>query len=257
MGSWKEYLGNQMDFFKLVEISTKHLELTTPATPEKLWTIGHYLDLNENKHLIDFGCGYGRTLAFWAKDFGISGVGVEIHSFLCKRAAERMETEQVSEKVEIVCTNSLDYKFKPQTFDVAICLGASFVWGGFRRAIQRMSDALKDEGKIVIGEPYFTKERVPQDLVKFEGDLHTEHQILEISREEKFNVEFVVRANRDDWDRFVSSNWYGLIRWIDENPTHPERHYVIDYLNRKQDTYFRYQKEYEGWAIYILKQFKQ
>lgn len=244
-----------MDFFELVEISTKHLELTNPTAPEKLWTIGHYLELNEDIRLIDFGCGYGRALAWWAKDFGISGIGVEIHSFLCQRAIERMIADGITEKVEIVCANPLDYNFVPYTFNIATCMNASFVWGGYRRAIQRMAKALIDGGKIVVGEPYYTQEKVPQNLVKFEGDLHTEYQIVQISREEGFNVEFVVRASRDDWDRYASSNWYGLLRWIDENPKHPERQYVIDYLHKKQNTYFGYQREYEGWAIYILKHF--
>jgi len=48
-----------MDFFELVDILTRHLELTSPAVPEKLWTIGQYLNLNAEKRIIDFGCGWG------------------------------------------------------------------------------------------------------------------------------------------------------------------------------------------------------
>jgi SAM-dependent methyltransferase len=242
-----------MDFFELVEISTRHLELTTPAAQEKLWSIGHYLGLSAETRVIDFGCGYGRTLALWAKDFGISGIGVDLHAFLCQRARERMSQAGLAEKIEIVCANALEYNFEPGGFDVVVCLGATFIWGGYHQALRRLKSALRESGKIVVGEPYFTQEKSPVELVKFEGDLHTEYQLLQISREAGLEVEFVVRASRDDWDRYVSASWYGLLRWISENPTHPERQYVIDYLHKRQDMYTRYQSEYEGWAIFVLK----
>jgi len=241
-----------MDYFELVEISTQHLELTSPAAPEKLWTIGHYLGLNSEKRVIDFGCGYGQALTLWAEDFGISGVGVDIHQFLCKRATERVAARALTELVEIVCSNAADYEFEAHSFDIASCLGASFIWGGYRQAIRKMKIALCSGGKIVVGEPYYTHGKIPSKLIKYEGDLHTEFELMQITREEGFEIEFVVRASGDDWDRYVSSSWYGLLRWIDENPDHIERQYVIDYLHKSQDMYLKYQRKYEGWALYIL-----
>ena len=245
-----------MDFFELTQISTQHLELTSPAAPEKLWAIGQYLGLDATKKLIDFGCGYGRALELWAKNFGISGIGIDIHSFLCKQAEARIAKSALTGQVEIVCANAADYQFEPLAFDVAVCLGASFIWGGFRKAVKEMQKTLKDGGKILVGEPYYVEEKIPSELRKFEGDLHTEFELLQISREEGFDVEFVVRASRDDWDRYVSANWYGLLRWIDENPAHPDHGYVIGHLHKIQDMYFKYQKKYEGWAIYILNRIK-
>jgi SAM-dependent methyltransferase len=242
-----------MDFFELVEISTRHLELTTPATQEKLSSIGRYLELNAERRIIDFGCGYGTVLALWATDFDISGIGVDHNAYLCQRAQERIDQSGLADKIEIVCANALEYSFELGGFDVAVCLGATFIWGGFHQALRRLKSALRESGKIVVGEPYFTQEKVPGELVKFEGDLHTEYQLIQITREVGLDVEFVVRASRDDWDRYVSESWVGLLRWIAENPNHPERQYVIDYLHKNQDMYTRYQREYEGWAIYVLK----
>ena len=81
---------------------------------------------------------------------------------------------------------------------------------------------------------------------------HTEYELLQITREEGFDLEYVVRASHDDWDRYETGNWYGLIRWIEENPDHPERQDVIDHLHKAQDEYLRYGREYLGWAMYIL-----
>lgn len=242
-----------MDYFELVEISTRSLELTSPASSDKLSLIGQYLDLNKDKLVIDFGCGYGRALELWGKDFNISGIGIDIHDFMCQKTKNRIARSGLSSQIEVVCSSALEYPFRKNSYDVASCLGASFIWGGYRKAIEIMKESLKPGGKLVVGEPYYKEESVPQELINFEGDLYTEYQIIQIAREEGFDVEFVVRANQDDWDRYESSKWYGLLRWIDKNPVHPERKYVREYLNKKQDIYFRYQRKLEGWAIYILK----
>jgi len=243
-----------MDYFELVKMSTQNLEVTSPAAPDKLRTIGQNLKLNPDMRVIDFGCGYGRSLALWSEDFGVSGLGVEIHPYLCKKAAGRMDQSGLSHQIKIVCCNPLDYQPEEKAYDIAICLGASFIWGGYQHAIQQMKKSLTSKGKIVIGEPYYKKEDVPEELVKFEGDLNNEFELMGFTREEGFDVEFVLHASRDDWDRYVSAGWYGLLQWIDSNPDHPERKYVIDYLHKKQEMYFRYQREYEGWVMYILNQ---
>ena len=59
-------------------------------------------------------------------------------------------------------------------------------------------------------------------------------------------------SRRDDWDRYEAGNWHGLVRWLEENPAHPERGTVIEHLHRVQDEYLAYGREYMGWAMYVL-----
>ena len=93
---------------------------------------------------------------------------------------------------------------------------------------------------------------MPPDYAAGEVPIHTETQLLEITREEGFDFEYVVRASPDDWARYEADNWYGLIRWIEENPDHPERQEVIEHLRKIQDEYLGYGREYYGWAMYVL-----
>jgi len=75
---------------------------------------------------------------------------------------------------------------------------------------------------------------------------------LQIAREEGFDFEYVVRASHDDWDHYEADNWRGLVRWIEDNPNHPEKSEVIEHLRKSQNEYTRYGREYFGWAIYVL-----
>ncbi|UCD08762.1 MAG: methyltransferase domain-containing protein, partial [Dehalococcoidales bacterium] len=67
-----------MEFFELMDISHKYLEILNPSSHEKILAVGDVLNLNANSRVIDFGCGKGELLTLWAEKFGISGTGVDI-----------------------------------------------------------------------------------------------------------------------------------------------------------------------------------
>jgi hypothetical protein len=115
-----------------------------------------------------------------------------------------------------------------------------------------MKDAILPSGKLVVGEAYWLTDNVPDAYRAQEKDVKTEVDLLQIARQEGFDLEYVVRASHDDWDRYESDNWSGLLRWIEENPDHAERQQVIDHLHQSQDEYTRYARQYFGWAIYVL-----
>jgi SAM-dependent methyltransferase len=241
-----------MNFFDLVNISERYMELVNPSTDEKILAVGRILKLNSNSRIVDFGCGYGEMLARWAAEFGISGTGVEIRDHACRRAIQKMIDRDLTDRIEIVCGDAAGYAFRLHAYTVATCIGASFIWGGFRNTIIGMKHAVEDGGRLVIGEPYWLRDKVPSEYKTSEPTVHFEKELLEIVHEEGFDIEYVVRANHDDWDRYEAGNWYALVRWIEENPDHPERQEVIDHLHADQELYFKYTREYLGWAIYVL-----
>jgi protein-L-isoaspartate O-methyltransferase len=241
-----------MEFFDLVNISERYLELINPTTSEKVVKIGKVLGLKEGSRVIEFGSGYGEILALWGDAFGIEGVGIDIREHCCNRARKKMEERGFGNRIEIVCGKGAEYKFEESSFDAAACIGASFVFGDYRSTIQAMKKAIHENGKLAIGEPYWLTELVPPDYAKQEVGIHTEYELLRITREEGFDIEYVVRASNDDWDRYESDNWYGLMRWIEGNRGHPEFQEVVDHFHKYQDEYFRYGREYLGWAMYVL-----
>ena len=241
-----------MNFFDLKNIAERYMELLNPTSPEKIIKVGQVVGLKPGSKVIDFGCGFGEVLELWAKEFGISGVGIDIRPYAWERAWNKMVGHGLSERIEIICGDAAEYEFPHQTYDVAACIGATFIWNGFGEAIRAMKDAILPSGKLVIGEAYWLTDNVPEDYRTQEKDIKKEYELLQAARQEGFDFEYVVRASHDDWDRYESDNWYGLLRWIEENPDHPERQEVIDHLHQSQDEYIRYAREYFGWAIYIL-----
>ena len=241
-----------MEFFDLVNISERYMELASPTTPDKIVQFGKHLMLHAGSRVIDFACGYAEALVLWAEHLGITGIGVEVREHACERARRKITEKGLGDRIEIVCARAADYSFNEQAFDAATCVGASFICGGYRPTIRAMRRAIRREGRLGIGEPYWLKDSVPPQVAAREASIHREIELLHIARQEGFDFEYAVRSSHDDWDRYEAGNWQGLVRWLEENPDHPERDEVIAHLHKLQDEYLNYGREYLGWAMYVL-----
>lgn len=241
-----------MDFFEYVDRAERNIEIVNPSSLDKIIKLGEVLDLNASSRIIDFGCGYAEMLIQWATKFGISGVGIDIRDQACKRAKEKIAEKGLNKRIEIVCGKGADYRFKEHEFDVASCIGSTFIWEGFRSAIKAMKPAIKPGGSLVIGEVYWQQSDIPKELVERMPSVTTESEMLKIARQEGFDFEFIIRASDDDWDNYETSNWVGARKWINENPEHPQRQDMIDMLRREQDSYIDFTRKYIGWAMYVL-----
>jgi SAM-dependent methyltransferase len=241
-----------MEILDLADIAGRYMELEDPTTPEKIVAFGNHLRLSTGSKVIDFGCGYAEALVLWAEQFGIVGIGVDVREQACERAREKVARRGLTERLEIVCGNGSDYTFQERHFDAATCLGASFIWGGFKQAIRAMRRAIRRGGRLGIGEEYWQRESVPPNYAKQAGPVCSEYELLQIARGEGFDVEYVIRASEDDWAKYESDRWYGLIRWLEENADHPDRAQVVDRLHKMQNEYLLYGREYLGWAMYVL-----
>jgi SAM-dependent methyltransferase len=243
-----------MKFLDLKDISERDMELINPTSPAKILAAGRAAGLKPSSRVIEFGCGYGEVLALWAAQFGISGQGIEVRSKACERARQKMIVRALADRIEIVCGDGATTPVEAGAYDVAACIGASFIWDGFRPALQHMKPALRAGGRIVIGELYWRTAQVPPEFSRGEPTVPTEFELLQIIWGEGLDLEFVVRSSQDDWDRYEAADWQGLVRWLEENPGHRDRGEVIEHLRQSQDEYLRYGREYFGWAIYVLGQ---
>ena len=91
-----------MDFFDLMSISHRYMEILNPSTPEKIIKLGKLLKLKKGYRVIDFGCGCAGPLTLWAEEFGITGIGIDISEDFCDRARQTLDSKGLSDRIEIV-----------------------------------------------------------------------------------------------------------------------------------------------------------
>ncbi len=242
-----------MEFFELKDIAEQFMELLNPTTPEKLIKAGQIAGLKAGDRVIDFGCGFAEPLVLWAERFGITGVGLDIRPYACRRAEQKIADKGLAKRLSIVCGDASAYQFTPRSFDFATCIGATFIWGSFGDAIRAMREAVLPGRKLIIGEAHWLVDNVPDEFRAAQTEITTEVELLRMARQEGYDFEYVIHSNHDEWDRYEADNWVGLLHWIEANPQHPERQQVIDCLRNSQDEYTRYGRMYFGWALYVLK----
>ena len=242
-----------MKFLDLKDISERGMELINPTSTEKVLKIGEVATGGRPCRVIDFGSGTGEVLALWAEHFDISGVGIDVRPKACERARLKLAQRGLSDRIEIACMDGANYPFEPHTFDVAACIGATFIWGGFQPALQRLREAITPTGRLAVGEAYWRVSNVPPDFSRKQTSIWAEYELFHMAWAEGLEVEYVIRASQDDWDRYEAGNWRGLLAWIAENPDHPEKAQVLQHLHESQDEYARLAREYFGWAMYVLK----
>jgi len=241
-----------MEFFDIMGISHRYMEILDPSTPEKVIKLGKLLKLKEGKRIIDFGCGCAEPLSLWAEEFGVTGVGIDISRDFCDRARQKLAFKGLSDRIEIVCCNGADYKFEEDVFDAATCIGSTFIFGGYQQTLQALKRAVRQDGRLGIGETYWLSNLIHPEYAQRQTTTHTEMQLAQFTRDEGFELEYIIRASRDDWDRYISDNWYGLIRWLEENPTHADYEQVFNHFRADQDEYLQFLRESMGWAMYCL-----
>ncbi|MFA5078040.1 MAG: class I SAM-dependent methyltransferase [Dehalococcoidia bacterium] len=241
-----------MEFLDIMGIAHRYMEILNPSSPEKIIKLGKLLKLEKGKRLIDFGCGCAEPLVLWAEEFGVTGIGIDISREFCDRARKKLAARGLSDRIEIVCSNGADYKFEKGAFDAATCIGATFIFGSYQKTIQAIKGAIHPNGRLGIGETHWLSDRVHPEYAQKQTATYTEPELTQFTRDEGFELEYIIRAGRDDWDRYISDNWYALIRWLEENPTHTDYEQVFKHFRSDQDEYLQFQRQYMGWAMYCL-----
>ncbi len=243
-----------MDRFRAVELRSPYMKtwFLSPTSPEKIIEIGRLLDLSSDSTVIDFGCAYGEVLRLLALNFGVRGVGIDVHEFLCKEGIRINKEKGVDHLITMVSGDASKYEVPDEKFDVAICLSASFAFGGFRGTISRLKDYIKPLGSIVVAEPYYLDTDIPSELIEYEGNLSTEYELLQMIYQENLELVYIFHSSEDDWDRYVSSGWHAFYQWVRHNPEDPEAIEAIKGSHRSQEIYVKYRRKYERHVMFVM-----
>lgn len=241
-----------MEWYEFFDIAERDLELLNPTSPDKVIEVGRMLGLAPGVRVVEFGSGYGEVLALWAEEYGITGVGVEVRAKAHERALRKIEQRGLADRITLHLGDGAAFAVEEHSFDVACCIGATFIWGDFAQALPPLRRAAKPTGRIAVGEPYWRTSQIPPAYAQHHATLLTETQILEACRAEQLELGGIVRGTEQDWDQYESANWHGVLAWLGENPDHPARDEMLAWLHQSQSERLGSAREFLGWAVYVL-----
>jgi SAM-dependent methyltransferase len=237
------------------EIAEANHRILDPLVEAHLHLIGEVAGVVEGTRVLDLACGKGELLCRWAGWFGSTGVGVDLSQVFLAAARERASELGVADAVTFVQGDAGVYEAEPAAFDVASCIGATWIGGGIAGTIELLRPALRPGGRLLVGEPYWI-EPPPAEAVEAFGFGPGEDfvsLVRTLDRLEASGLELVemVLANPDTWDRYEASQWRTVAAWLEANPDDPDHAAMREFLDRGRRTYLEWGRRYLGWGVFV------
>lgn len=245
-----------MDIPRIFTVSESEHRIHNPFTEEKYATLGRVLRMQPGTRILDLGSGSGEMLCTWARDYGITGTGIDMSPLFTAKAKRRAAELGVSERVHFIHNDAAGY-VSDEKCDVAACVGATWIAGGVAGTLALLAESLAPGGIMLIGEPYWrqlpqTEETAQACGVSSVADFLPLSDLVASFDEQGYDLVEMVLADQEGWDRYEAAKWMTLRRWLKENPDDGFAQEVRTELTIAPKRHVTYTREYLGWGVFAL-----
>lgn len=245
-----------LDIPRIFTISESEHRIHNPFTEEKYATLGRVLRMKPGTRILDLGSGSGEMLCTWARDHAITGVGIDMSQLFSEQARLRAEELGVTNRVHFIHNDAAGYVAEEKC-DIAACVGATWIAGGFAGTVELLAQSLKPGGIMLIGEPYWRQLPATDEIAQACGvssstDFLTLPGLVSAFDELGYDVVEMVLADQEGWDRYEAAKWLTMRRWLEVNPDDDFVAEVRAELNISPKRHVTYAREYFGWGVFAL-----
>ena len=245
-----------MDIWKYFGITHRDHIVCNPTSAAKLDELVKLLPLKARTRVLDVACGKAELLLKILHQYDATGVGVDISPYEVEEANRRAVTHNLEDQVEIVQGDGAEYDADPGSFDMAMCIGATWVWDGYLGTIEALKKIVVPGGLIAIGEPFKLKEPDSAYVAAnpdFLQTLRTHAENVMVAQEAGLTLLYALVSNQDDWDRYEGTQTLAAETYALEQPDDPD---VPELLTRRREAdteYLKWGRDTLSWAIYLFR----
>ncbi len=246
-----------MDNWKFFDITHREHIVCDPTSIEKLEQLVTLVRLRPDAHVLDIATGKGEFIIRLAERYGIAGVGVDLSPGFVADARRKHQERVPDARLTFLEMDGADFKpEKPESFDLAACIGASWIYGGHRGTLKALAGMAAQESWVVVGEPYWRHEPEREYLAAIgqeRSSFGTHNENAEAGREFGLELAYTLVSSQDDWDRYEGLQWYAAEEWAGGHAQDPDVEEVLKRVREGKAAYLRWGRETLGWAIYLFK----
>ncbi len=245
----------KMDPWKFYHVTHKYHLVCNPMSTEKLDEVIELLTINAEAAVLDIACGKGEMLTRLAERYEISGVGVDISPYFVADTKQKLQERVSDVQIKILNMDGADYK-PDQLFDLAMCIGASWVYKGHQGTLHALKSMTKPGGLVLVGEPFWIKE---PDEAYLAAENHTRdmfgthYENVLVGEQEGLVPLYTIVSNQDDWDQYETLQWYAAAMYARDNQDDPDVPEILARVAHGRRNYLRWGRDTVGWALYLFR----
>jgi SAM-dependent methyltransferase len=238
-----------------MDVLHRYQRIMNPITDQKFNKLVGLLRLDVGSHVLDIACGKGELLFRLHEAYGIHGVGVDKSPYCIDACNSGRSMRAPDSDIHFHLMNGVEYK-PDREFDLASCLGGSWVFGDRAGTLKALAAMTKKGGLVLVGEPHWLKEPDPEYL-KAEGitrdSFKNYRENVEVGEKLGLRCLYTLDSDLEGWDHYETLHWWAVEDYIRDNPGDPDVPELRAVNERNKETYLRWGRGTMGWCIYVFR----
>ena len=230
-------------------VAESDIEIQTPISRERLLLLDTYLRPGAGSRVLDVGCGKAFLLRHWAAKYGIAGTGLESNPAFVKAAKQLATAENVAARLEFVEGRAADYKASA-SFDVGVCLGATFALDGFAETVHWLNAAVRPGGHVIVGDLVLLDPPKFGKLADFPLELPDAAGVFERN---DMHLLGIISATPGDFEHYVASHRVAVDSWLRDNADHAQAPAMRQETDHNWRDYIERVRPRLGWSIFVAR----
>ena len=245
-----------MERWKYFDITHRDHMLCNPLDLTKLDELIGLLGLPADARVLDMATGKAELLVRLAERTRVRGVGVDLSPYCIRDARTKASRRGVEASLAFVLADGATFDPGPDPFDLTLCIGASWVFGGHRGTLAALRDRTRAGGQVLVGEPYWRADPPKEYLAAMQlapGAFLTHAGNVAAGEDVGLVPLYTLVSSPNDWDRYEGLQWRAAERYAVDHPDDPDVPELLKRTRRSRDAYLRDGRDVLGWALYLFR----
>jgi SAM-dependent methyltransferase len=245
-----------VDKWKFFAITHRDHVIMNPISTEALDEVLKIASIPANARVLDIGCGKGELLIRLARLGAKTGIGVELSPYTVREARERVRSVAPKADITILEEDGATFAAQAESFDLAACVGASWIFGGHRGTLRALARWARSGGLVLVAEPFWRVPPDPEYLASQElrADEFGSHASNVTDGETEGLIPLFARAaEATEWDRYEGLRWHAGEEWARENPSDPDRVQLLRKVRESRNAFLRWGRDAVGDGLYLFR----